>query len=225
MVDWSVAGVVLVHGAWHGAWCWDGVVDELTAAGVPVTAVELPLTSLDDDVAVARHAISHQGGDVIVLGHSYGGLVISEAASGMPEVSRLVYLAALMINTGEDMVELMTEHESEMLGASVPEGNGFVVDRARAAQLLYGDSDEAVVESLLPRLRPMHVQSLRAQRLPAWRDRPTTYVICSNDRAIPPSLQRQMATRADVVEEWPTDHSPFLTRPAAIAALLSRCGS
>jgi pimeloyl-ACP methyl ester carboxylesterase len=147
-----VAGVVLVHGAWHGAWCWDGVVDELTAADVPVTAVELPLTSLDDDVAAARHAISHQGGDVIVLGHSYGGLVISEAASGMSEVSRLVYLAALMINTGEDMVELMTEHESEMLGASVPEGNGFVVDRARAAQLLYGDSDEAVVESLLPRL-------------------------------------------------------------------------
>ena len=198
---------MLVHGAWHGAWCWDGVVDELTAADVPVTAVELPLSSLDDDVAAARHAISHQGGDVIVL--------------GMWEVSRLVYLAALMINTGEDMLELMTEHESEMLGASVPEGNGFVVDRARAAQLLYGDSDEAVVGSLLPRLRPMHVQSLRAQRLPAWRNTPTTYVICSNDRAIPPSLQRQMATRADVVEEWPTDHSPFLTRPAAIAALLS----
>jgi pimeloyl-ACP methyl ester carboxylesterase len=197
----------------------------LTAADVPVTAVELPLTSLDDDVAATRHAISHQGGEVIVLGHSYGGLVISEAASGMSEVSRLVYLAALMINIGEDMFELMIEHESEMLGASVPEGNGFVVDRTRAAQLLYGDSDEAVVESLLPRLRPMHVQSLRAQRLPAWHDTPTTYVICSNDRAIPPSLQRQMATRADVVEEWPTDHSPFLTRPAAIAALLSRCGS
>jgi len=220
-----VAGVVLVHGAWHGAWCWDGVVDELIAADVPVTAVELPLTSLDDDVAAARSAISHQGGDVVVLGHSYGGLVISEAASGMSEVSRLVYPAALMINAGEDMVELMTEHESEMLGASVPEGNGFVVDRARAAQLLYGDSDEAVVESLLPRVRPMHVQSLRAQRLPAWRDTPTTYVICSNDRAIPPSLQRQMATRADVVVEWPTDHSSFLTRPAAIAALLSRYGS
>jgi pimeloyl-ACP methyl ester carboxylesterase len=220
-----VAGVVLVHGAWHGAWCWDGVVDELTAADVPVTAVELPLTSLDDDVAAARHAILHLGGDVIVLGHSYGGLVISEAASGMSEVLRLVYLAALMINTGEDMVELMTEHGSEMLGASVPEGNGFVVDRARAAQLLYGDSDEAVVESLLPRLRPMPVQSLRARGLPAWRDTPTTYVICSNDRAIPPSLQRQMATRADEVLEWPTDHSPFLTRPAAIAALLSRCGS
>lgn len=65
-----MAGVVLVHGAWHGAWCWDGVVDELTAADVPVTAVELPLSSLDDDVAAARHAISHQGGDVIVLGHS-----------------------------------------------------------------------------------------------------------------------------------------------------------
>lgn len=155
-----MAGVVRVHGAWHGAWCWDRVVDELTAADVPVTAVELPLSSLDDDVAAARHAISHQGGDVIVL--------------GMWEVSRLVYLAALMINTGEDMVKLMTEHESEMLGASVPEGNGFVVDRARAAQLLYGDSDVAVVESLLPCLRPMHVQSLRAQRLPAWRDTPTT---------------------------------------------------
>ncbi len=221
-----MAGVVLVHGAWHGAWCWDGVVDELAAAGVPVTAVELPLTGVDKDVAATRRAILRCGDDVVVLGHSYGGLVVSEAASGMSEVSHLVYLAALMLDTGEDMVELMAEHESEMLGIGVPEGDGFVVERARAPELLYGDSDEAVVASVLPRLRPMHLHGeLRVERLPAWRDTPSTYVVCSNDRAIPPALQRQMATRADTVVEWPTDHSPFLTKAGGHRGAGWRCRS
>jgi alpha-beta hydrolase superfamily lysophospholipase len=80
---------------------------------------------------------------MVVLGHSYGGLVVSEAASGMSEVSHLVYLAALMLDTGEDMVEFMAAHESEVLVIGVPEGDGFVVDRARTAELLYGDSDES----------------------------------------------------------------------------------
>lgn len=88
-------------------------------------------------------ALSRAGGDdMVVLGHSYGGLVVSEAASGMSEVSHLVYLAALMLDTGEDMVEFMAAHESEVLVIGVPEGDGFVVDRARTAELLYGDSDE-----------------------------------------------------------------------------------
>ena len=94
----------------------------------PVIAVELPLTGVDD---------------MVVLGHSYGGLVVSEAASGMSEVSHLVYLAALMLDTGEDMVEFMAAHESEVLVIGVPEGDGFVVDRARTAELLYGDWDES----------------------------------------------------------------------------------
>ncbi|MGO8864336.1 MAG: alpha/beta fold hydrolase [Acidimicrobiales bacterium] len=216
-----MAGVVLVHGAWHGAWCWDGVVGELAAVDAPVTAVELPLTGIDDDVAATRRVISNMGDDVVVLGHSYGGLVISEAASGMLEVSHLVYLAALMLDSGEDMIELMAEHHSEMLGIGLPEGTGVVVDRARAPELLYGDSDEAVVASVLPLLRPMHFRGeLRVDRRPAWHDTASTYVVCSNDRAIPPSLQRQMAARAGAVVEWPTDHSPFLTRPRAIADLV-----
>src|SRR5262249_44022254 len=94
--------VVLVHGAWHGAWCWDGVVAALEGNGISVTAVELPLTGLDSDVAAARRAIQDAGERVVVVGHSYGGEVIARAAAGLPTVKRLVFLAAFMLDNDDD---------------------------------------------------------------------------------------------------------------------------
>ncbi|MEX1658999.1 alpha/beta fold hydrolase [Streptomyces pseudovenezuelae] len=87
--------MVLIHGAWHGAWCWDGVVAELRQRGVEATAVELPLTGFAADLAAARAAIQAAGSDAIVVGHSYGGRVITQAATGLP-VARLVYVAAYL---------------------------------------------------------------------------------------------------------------------------------
>src|SRR5580692_477064 len=107
--------VVLVHGSWHGAWCWDGVVDELTRAGVGSVAVELPFTSYDDDVAVARAAIESVGEGYVVLGHSYGGMVITQAASGLTGVSRLVYLAAFQADEGEELSAVLAQEPSKLL--------------------------------------------------------------------------------------------------------------
>ena len=184
-----------------------------------MTAVDLPLTGLDDDAAAARAAIAAAGPGTVVVGHSYGGEVISAAARGVPEAAHLIYLCALMPDEGEDVGALMAEHGSEIVGAVVPEGERLVIDRSRAGDLLYADSDEATVASIVPRLRPM-VFSPPHGGAPAWHDVPSTYVVCTADRAIPPSLQRHFAARATSSLEWPTDHSPFLTRPGDVAELV-----
>src|SRR5580692_10980288 len=107
--------VVLVHGAWHGAWCWDRVVAELDRRDVKSTAVELPLSGFEDDVAAAREAIEAAGPGAVVCGHSYGGLVISAAASGAPSVARLIYLAALMAEEDEDVADLVGADTSPLI--------------------------------------------------------------------------------------------------------------
>jgi len=218
--------VVLVHGAWHGAWCWAQVVDELDALGVPNRAVELPLTGLVDDAAAVRDAIDaaieQAGSGVVVVGHSYGGIVISQAAAGVDGVGGLVYLAAFMLDEGEDELSIMAAHGSPVLGAVITVDGGAAIDPAEAPALFYGDSDPATVAKVLPLLRPMRGGG-RLEGAPAWRSIPSTYVVCTEDGALPVTAQREMATRADAVVEWPTDHSPFLTRPRELAALIASC--
>jgi pimeloyl-ACP methyl ester carboxylesterase len=218
--------VVLVHGAWHGAWCWAQVVDELDALGVPNRAVELPLTGLVDDAAAVRDAIDaaieRAGSGVVVVGHSYGGIVISQAAAGVDGVGRLVYLAAFMLDEGEDELSIMAAHGSPVLGAVITVDGGAAIDTAEAPALFYGDSDPATVAKVLPLLRPMRGGG-RLEGAAAWRSIPSTYVVCTEDGALPVTAQREMATRADAVVEWPTDHSPFLTRPRELAALIASC--
>ena len=216
-----MAKVVLVHGAWHGAWCWEGVVDALEAKGVDVDAVELPVTSHADDIAEARRAIEAAGPGAVVCGHSYGGLVISNAASGLP-VGRLVYLAAFMTDTGEDAFGYMQAYPSPLSTAMRTDTGMLTVDQSRVRECFYEDSDEKRVAEIVPLLRPMPLGDDFEMRVePAWRQVPSTYVLCAKDKAIDPGAQRAMAVHAEKVIEWPTDHSPFLTRPQELADLLA----
>lgn len=144
---------VLVHGAWHGAWCWDGVLAELEQFGVPTIAVELPLTGFGDDVAVARAVIESAGSGTVVVGHSYGGAVISEAAAGLSTVSHLVYLAAFLVEPGEDLFALLAG--SGLIEALIVDEHGIRVDPSIAAELFYGDADPVTAATLVARLRPM----------------------------------------------------------------------
>ena len=213
--------VVLVHGAWHGAWCWDGVVEALERDGISVTAVELPLTGLDDDVAEARRAIEAAGDGAVVVGHSYGGEVIGRAAAGVEGVKRLVFLAAFMLDRDDDQGAVMSDYGSRLPGALQFSESGITVDPLRVHDLFYGDSDAATSAALAARLRPMPLVAFPAATSdPAWKTVPSTYVVCTNDGALPPDAQRWMAQRAAEVVEWPTDHSPFVTRPDAIADLV-----
>jgi pimeloyl-ACP methyl ester carboxylesterase len=215
-------GVVLIHGAWHGAWAWREVVAELRRERIPVSAVELPFTGFTDDVAAARSAIDAAGPGAVMCAHSYGGVVMTQAASGRGDVRRLVYLAAFLLDTGEHLSQVLAAGNSRLLSALTVDERGVSVDPARAGEILYGDSPSSV-DRVVPLLRPMPAEGDPpiVTGVPAWRHTPSTYVVCTNDEAIPPYAQRAMAARADEVVEWPTDHSPFLTRSSAIAALLA----
>jgi pimeloyl-ACP methyl ester carboxylesterase len=214
--------VILVHGAWHGGWCWDSVVAELRRLDVAATAVDLPLTGLAADVAAARSVIANAGPGSVVVGHSYGGTVISAAAAGLPSIARLVYLAAFLAEPDENTLALITD---ELGRAIVADERGISVDPAAAAAVFYADSDPATVAAMVSRLRPLTLdapvppEDAPPHPEPAWKSVPSTYVVCTKDQAIRVDAQRQMAKRAETVVEWPTDHSPFLTRPKDIADL------
>jgi pimeloyl-ACP methyl ester carboxylesterase len=133
--------LVLVHGAWHGAWCWDAVVRELSDRGVPAAAVELPLTAFRDDVATVRQAIEEAGEEVVVCAHSYGGMVVSTAAQGLHSVRHLVFLAAFQTAEGEDMATLLMREPSALTTALAIGPEGITVDRSRLHEVTRLDHD------------------------------------------------------------------------------------
>jgi pimeloyl-ACP methyl ester carboxylesterase len=190
------------------------------AQGVDVQAVELPLTSYDDDVATARKAIKAAGKGAVVCGHSYGGMVISRAASGLP-IGRVVYLTAFMTDEGEPPMDHMQAHPSPMMAAIRTDGGVLTVDPAMLHEAFYEDSDPEVVVEIEKLLRPMPLgDTWMLDVEPAWRQVPSTYIACTNDKAISEGAARDGAA-ADEVVEWDTDHSPFLLGPLDIADLLA----
>jgi len=214
--------VVLVHGSWHGAWCWDRVVAELRGHGVAVSAVDLPFTRFEDDVAVVREAIRAAGPGAVVCAHSYGGLVATEGASGVDGIARLVYATAFMLDQGEEMGQLLAAAKSPLLEAIRVDETGVWVEPSRVHDLFYGKSPRSAAMKCAARLRRMSAGGAPPILTgpPAWMSIESTYITCTHDRAIPLTLQQQMAVRADQVIEWDSDHSPFLTRFEDLARLI-----
>jgi pimeloyl-ACP methyl ester carboxylesterase len=227
--------VLLVHGAWHGAWCWEQVLPLLDAANVPVIAVDLPTVShpsatMHDDADYVRGALDSIEGEVVLVGHSYGGVVISEAGVH-PSVAHLVYLCAFALDVGESAQENALAGgedlgESELVGAidfvELPTGElVLTIKPERAIAAFYHDCSPEIASDAVERLRPQPLASLRdTVNAAAWRDKPSTYVVCTDDRAIPVALQRSAAARVQTIVEWPTSHSPFASRPELVADLL-----
>jgi pimeloyl-ACP methyl ester carboxylesterase len=231
--------VLLVHGAWHGAWCWDPVVAELDARGVRAVALDLPghgadtgaLTDLHGDAERVRHALDDFDEPVVVVGHSYGGVVITEAGVH-PNVAHLVYIASFNVDEGETAMGVAVA-ESAAAGidyagrpdafAHTHEGEDgtTTVDGEGARVLFYNDCADDVADWAARRLGPHPMVTLsQAPEAVAWRHRPSTYAVCGRDNIVHPELQRILARRADSVVEWPTGHSPFLSRPELVADLL-----
>ncbi len=214
--------LVLVHGAFHGAWCFDPLVAVLRRRGFVCTTPELPLTSLAADVAAVTRALDGIDGRVVLLGHSYGGAVVT-AAGVHPAVERLVLLAALAPDEGESPNGGPLEIDGAFLTALRPSAAGpLEVDPERAGALFYPDADPRAAAAAVARLRPGNtgISGERVERA-AWRLRPTDYVVCAGDPIILPSAQRALAARTGAaVHEIPGDHSPFLARPEALAELL-----
>ena len=218
--------VVLVHGAFHGAWCWEPVRSALDERGVANLAPNLPLTGLDADAATVTAALDAVDGPAVLCGHSYGGMVISCAASGRDDVDRLVYLCAVQVATDDEMSTAM---RPTLLMEHLVHGDdgAMSVDLDFAAECFYHDCDPVVAAAAVAQLRPMSVgvgpAAAAASEPPpaAWLTIPSTYVVCTDDRAVHPDAQRDMAQHATDVVTWDTSHSPMLSRPELVTDLLA----
>jgi pimeloyl-ACP methyl ester carboxylesterase len=212
--------VMLVHGAWHQPTTWAKLETELHALGhathTPAlpSAGEHPTSGMHDDAAVLAAELASLAGPVVLLGHSYGGIPITEAAAGAGNVDRLIYLAAYMPDKGQSMYTLHGVPDPEDTGGLFPLG-----DEPRTS--LYGDLPDAEAEQAVSRLVNQTVRSF-AEKVDAaaWRTIPSTYIITEQDKAIPPALQEQMAAQAAEIRRLPGGHSPFLSQPRRLAALI-----
>ena len=217
--------VVLVHGAWHGAWCWEKVVPLLEEQGIAVETFDLPFTSFDDDVAATKAVLDRVDGEIVLCGHSYGGAVITNAGNH-PNVSHLVYLTAFACDADESPAATAPDAElpaTDLASALVVDDNGnATVAPDRIVDTFYHDCDPADAADAVRRLRPSHMSCFTTPvGPPAWKGKPSTYVVCTDDLAIHPGLQRILAARCTQSVEWDSDHSPFLSQPDRVAALLT----
>lgn len=224
----EVKNVVLVHGGFVDGSGWEGVHKLLTKDGYKVSVVQNPTLSLSDDVAVTRRVIDAQDGPVILVGHSYGGVVITEAGND-PNVSALVYIAAFAPDKGESVASLIKDPPP---GAAVPPilppQDGFLfLDRDKFADSFAADVEAEKAAFMADSQVPWGVEALQGEITePAWKTKPTWYLVSTEDRMIPPPAQRFMSERAGAkVVEAAGSHSIYVSKPEAVADLIKEAAS
>lgn len=222
--DQAVRNIVLVHGAFADGSGWRGVYDDLTARGYRVTIVQNPLTSLEDDVNATRRVLARQRGPSILVGHSYGGSVITEAGVDQ-SVAGLVYVSALAPDIGESTGEQFANIPAppEFVIEPGPDGFGFVNMELFKAGFA-GDTSDADAAFLRDSQVPINMAIFATPLTQAaWRTRPSWAVVATRDRAIDPRLLRQQAERINAqVVEVEASHVPFITRPREVANVIDQ---
>lgn len=220
-----VKSVVLVHGGFVDGSGWEGVYQILKQDGYDVTIVQNPTTSLADDVAVTKRAIAAAPGEVILVGHSYGGVVVSEAGTD-PNVAGVVYIAAFAPDAGESVSSLIANPPP---GAAVPPilppVDGFLMlDKAKFAASFAADVSPEQASFMADSQVPWGIAALEgAVTEPAWAVKPTWYLVATDDMMIPPPAQQHMAERAgSTVVEVPGSHAIYVSNPGAVADLIKQ---
>ncbi|GAA4237190.1 pimeloyl-ACP methyl ester carboxylesterase [Streptosporangium album] len=223
-----IRNIVLVHGGFVDGSGWQAVYDLLVADGFRVSVVQNPTLSLDGDVAATRQVLDSLDGPAVLVGHSYGGVVISEAGTH-PNVAALAYIAAFAPDKGESVNTLIADPPP---GAPVPPilppVNGFLLlDRDKFATSFAGDLPADQAAFMADSQVPWGVDALGgAVTEPAWRTKPSWYLVATDDRMIPPPAQHAMAQRAGAtVAETPGSHSVYLSQPAAAADLIRQAAA
>ena len=224
----AVKNIVLVHGAWADGSSWTKVVPLLEERGLHVVAVQNPLSSLADDVAATKRIIDAQDGPVVLVGHSYGGAVISEAGNN-PKVARLVFVAAFGPDTGESVGTTAKDFAPAPVGPEVkPSEDGFLVltrtgDRDDFAQELTAGEKQVLFATQAPTSGSVFGASMSDA---AWRHKPSFYVVAENDRMINPEYERFAAKRMGAkILALPTSHVPMLSRPKEVAAFIAEAAA
>ena len=220
-----IKNVVLVHGGFVDGSGWQPVYKILTGEGFNVRIVQNPTLSLADDVAVTKRTIASSDGPVILVGHSYGGVVVTEAGND-PKVKGLVYIAAFAPDRGESVSSLIANPPP---GAPVPPilppQDGFLfLDRSKFAASFAADVEPALAAFMADSQVPWGVEALGgAISSPAWRSKPSWYLVSTDDKMIPPPAQRSMAKRAEAkVVETPGSHSVYVSKPKVVADLIAQ---
>ncbi len=220
--------IVLVHGGFVDGSGWAGVYNILKKKGYDVLIVQNPTKSLADDVAVTKAAIVSQDRDVILVGHSYGGVVISEAGND-PKVAGLVYVAAFAPDRGESVASLIANPPP---GAPVPPilppKDGYLfLDRNKFAASFAADVEPETASFMADSQVPWGLDALQgAVSEPAWKTKPSHYLVASDDKMIPPPAQRAMAGRAKAqIMEVPGSHAVYVSKPAEVAEIIEKAAN
>lgn len=217
----SKPNIMLVHGAWADGSSWSNVIGILQKKDYSVTALQLPLTSLDDDVALTKHALAEQQGPVVLVGHSYGGVVISNAATDEPKVTALVYAAAFGLDEGESIESVSRQGPPPAGAAHIhPDDRGFLwIDREGFPEVFASDMDPDEARILGAVQKPLNVKAFTQKSgPPAWKQKPSWYVVSSNDQMIPPAAEQFFAQRMGAtVRTVPASHLAIVSHAAEIA--------
>ena len=216
------ATVVLVHGAWADGSSWQAILGPLEDRGLNVVAAPIPLTSLSDDAAALKRTIARTQGPLIIAGHAYAGAVIATADDG--RVKALVYVAALAPNEGETVAQVFYKDETHPHAPQLaPDADGFIwmPDEGFANAFAQNATHEQIRLSKAVQ-RPISAKSIQepAPR-PAWKSKPSWFLIAEEDRMINPKTQHFMAERMNAtVRSFPVDHTPLLTAPDKVVDII-----
>jgi pimeloyl-ACP methyl ester carboxylesterase len=219
--------LLLVHGAWHGPWCWEQLIPELDRLGLTSATVALPSVGTDagmlggvaDDAAAIEAAVESIGRHVVVVAHSYGGVPTTQAMFG-PKVKHIIYLGAFMPDAGQSLVDLLPP--GPLPPFVVGHENGTTtVHRDHAVATFYADVDPATAGWAMSRLRPHNgVTNVTPVTRTSWREQSSTYILLTEDYACPTPVQRVVCRQATDWRELPGSHSPFLAQPKVLAEML-----
>jgi pimeloyl-ACP methyl ester carboxylesterase len=221
--------IVLIHGAWADGSCWSGVIQRLQADGFEVRAPQFPMNALADDVARLRQVLAFQDGPTIVVGHSYGGQIMTALGADTPNVVGLVYIAAFALDEGESLGALLSQ------GPVTPALTHLFTDARGFAWLSEDDFVNHFAADVDPvRARVMYAvqQPLATSAFadvmgfPAWKSLPSWYLVAQNDEALPPDAERQFAARMGAsTVEIPASHIAMVSRPNEVAELIEKAAN
>ncbi|MDQ1541046.1 MAG: hypothetical protein QOH29_1772 [Actinomycetota bacterium] len=216
--------IVLVHGAWADGSCWSGVIQRLQAAGYHAVAPQFPLTSLADDVARLRQVLDFQDGPAIVVGHSYGGQVITALGAETGDVAGLVYIAAFGLDQGESLGALLSQGPvTPALAHLFTDQQGFAwLSEDDFVHGFAGDVDPVTARVMYAVQQPLAMSAFGdVMGIPAWKTLPSWYLVSADDEAIPPAAERQFAARMGATTiEIPSSHVPMVSHPDDVSRLI-----